>query len=304
MGAFVIYSTVGKKNAEPPVAAVTPPQPKQEIASATPQLPVESPDATVQEEPPAAEAEKEIVESKPKVKPPVQKPVARQTPPRRRTPPPPRKPVVKNRVIISSSPSGASLSIDGQKVGTTPYTWSTPVFGKVTLKLSKSGYKDTEKSFEFTGGSVTESVTMDKQVAAPPPPPPPEKKEPVVESTPRESPPPPMAEEDIDDPFADIGDVDDNFTLEPEEPKTAVPAVKSPVVTPSARGGEALIFIASIPPVADVYLNDKLIGKTNVSELKIPAGVQTLKFVKGGKEITKQLNLQAGKNPSQMVRIP
>ena len=242
------------------------------------------------------------------------KPVVRSTPrrttPTRRSTPPRTKPAVKNRVVISSAPSGASVYINGEKVGITPYTWSKPVFGKVTLKISKNGYKDTEKTFEFTGGSISQSLTMEKQAAPPPPPPPRATTQPVVKAAPKKAPPPPTSDEDdIDDPFADIGDEDDDFALEPEEP--AKPVVSAPPRTtappPSAstsRGGEALIFIASIPPVADVYLGSQLIGKTNVSELKIPAGMQTLKFVKGGKEITKQLNLQPGKNPSQMVRIP
>jgi anti-anti-sigma factor len=320
VGALVVYMTVGKKKAEPAVTAVTPPQP---AAPVTPQLPVASPDTSVtdtSDNEMAAEPEKEIVESKPEVKkPPVRKaPVARRTAPapRKRTPPPARRPAAteQNRVAISSSPSGALLLINGRKVGTTPYTWTTPVFGKISLKASKSGYKDAEKSFEFTGGSISESVTLEKEVAAapPPPPPPPEKKQPVVSAPPVKAPPPPAAptdDEDIDDPFADIGNEEDDFALEPEEPaKTAPAAAKAPpppaAAPRSSGGGEALIFIASIPPVADVYLGSQLIGKTNVSELKIPAGVQTLKFVKGGKEITKQMTLQPGKNPSQMVRIP
>lgn len=71
------------------------------------------------------------------------------------------------------------------------------------------------------------------------------------------------------------------------------------------RGSDpALIFIASIPPVADVYLNESFIGKTNIEELRIPAGRQVLRFVKGAKEIEKVFILKPGKNPSQMVRIP
>ncbi len=314
VGALVVYMTIGKKKAEPAVTAVTPPKPAAPVA---PQLPVASPDTSVTDSSAgevASEPVKEIVESKPEVKkPPVRKaPVARRsTPPRRkRTPPPRRKPAApkQNRVAISSSPSGANLLINGRKVGTTPYTWTTPVFGKISLKVSKNGYKDAEKSFEFTGGSISESIKLEKETAAAAPPPPPVKKQPVVSAPPKKAPPPPAPpadEDDIDDPFADIGDEDDDFALEPEEP-AAAPAAKAPPPAAASRssGGEALIFIASIPPVADVYIGSKLIGKTNVSELKIPAGVQTLKFVKGGKEITKQITLQPGKNPSQMVRIP
>jgi hypothetical protein len=203
-------------------------------------------------------------------------------------------------------------------MGTTPFTWTKPVYGKVNVTISKSGYEDEQESFEFTGGSMRKSFTLErKRVVAPPPEPP--KKEPpqrstptrsVAKSTPAQKPPPVE-----DDPFADIDENEDFSFDEEPEPVSTPPKVSTPSRTTTAPsrptastggggGGTALIFIASIPPVADVYIGDKLIGKTNVSELKIPAGVQTLKFVKGGKEITKQLNLKPGKNPSQMVRIP
>ncbi len=287
---------------------------------------------------PKPEAEKEIVESKPEVKPPVRKSVSKPAI-RKSTPPPsrqePRQETVNNEIVFSSSPTGASIMVNDQRMGTTPFTWSKPFFGKVNVQISKTGYKSAQKSFEFTGGSMRESFSLEKEVAVAPPPPPPEpvervqqptRQEPTktvvqsTQSTPvKRTPPPPSADED--DPFADIGEGEDDFSFESESETPA--AVSRPQTTPtrttttapaavrttppaisSSGGGEALIFIASIPPVADVFLNDKLIGKTNVSELKIPAGVQTLKFVKGGKEITKQINLQPGKNPSQMVRIP
>jgi hypothetical protein len=69
-------------------------------------------------------------------------------------------------------------------------------------------------------------------------------------------------------------------------------------------GGEAAtVFIASIPPVADIYMDGKLIGKTNISELKVTSGTHSLRFVKGDKEVSKQMTFQVGKNPSQMVRL-
>jgi hypothetical protein len=46
------------------------------------------------------------------------------------------------------------------------------------------------------------------------------------------------------------------------------------------------------------------IGKTNVEELKVTAGTHSMKFVKGAAETSKEMTFVAGKNPSQMVRIP
>jgi hypothetical protein len=51
-------------------------------------------------------------------------------------------------------------------------------------------------------------------------------------------------------------------------------------------------------------MDGKLIGKTNVSEMKVTSGTHTMKFVKSGKEIVKKMTFKPGKNPSQMIRIP
>ena len=327
-GAFIVYSTMLKKKPQTVASTVQPkPQPQVE-PTPPPQIPVETSAQPSETEPvKAPEAEKEIVESKPEPQP-TPPPVRRARPKptvRRSTPPPssrpePRREVAKvNQVVFTSSPSGASITINDDRMGTTPYTWTKPFFGKVNVQISKTGYKTSQKTFEFTGGSMRESFTLEKEVASAPPPPPPAPVERTVpqrkETKPVVQTPPKLSAEE-EDPFADIGEEEDEFALEPEPsaprrpttpsvtPSRETPTRPTAPSTPSGGGGEALIFIASIPPVADVYLNDKLIGKTNVSELKIPAGVQTLKFVKGGKEITKQLNLQPGKNPSQMVRIP
>lgn len=318
-GAFVIYLATSKKKPQQIATIEKPAVPK----PAAPQLPVATPDTAKPEvkdtvATPEPE-EKEIVTPKPQVKkPPVRRSTPRRKPVvRRRSSPPPAtsKPQTVNKVELSSSPSGAVLQINGKRMGTTPFTWKTPFFGKVTVTLTKTGYEDLKESFKFTGGSIQKSFSMKKAVSPPPTRSTVQKTTPTrpsVASTPRRTPPPPAPVDDEEDPFADIGDEEDlDFG---DEPASSPPAVSKPSTpaappvsrpsTPAASGGQASIFIASIPPVADVYLGDKLIGKTNVSELKIPAGVQTLKFVKGAKQITKQLTLKPGKNPSQMVRIP
>lgn len=324
----LVFFLVQSSQKEPAKVATT--VPAKEEPPPTPQIPVETPQVSP-DSAKDSDLEKEIVESKPEISKPA--PVAKRSPPkppiRKKTTVSSRKrktststrtrskrraatrPTKTNKVVIASSPSGASVSINGKKMGTTPFTWTKPFFGSVTVQLSKSGYETLKQSFEFTGGSVNKSYSLEKE--APPPvvkkSPPKRRTRTASTSKPtKKAPPPPVDDfDEMDDPFADF-DEEDDFALEPEpEPvasrPTTTPTRKTP--TPSASsGGQALIFIASIPPVADVFIGDKLIGKTNVSELKIPAGVQTLKFVKGGKQISKQLNLKPGKNPSQMVRIP
>lgn len=323
VGGVIAYISLNKEKPAPVASTVKP-----TIPPPTPQVPVETPPADTVGTKDKVDAETEISKAEPvkPTPPPVRRAVPKKpTAPRvhRSSPPPARRvstpkktvtPPTPNEVVISSSPSGATVSINGKRMGTTPYTWNKPFFGKTTIKLAKSGYEDATKTIEFTGGSIKESFTLDRERKPEPPPPP--VRTPVRSTAPsvaKKAPPPPPSGDD-DDPFANI-ESDDDFSFD-DEPASSAPARKSPSVSsPSAStprattpstggGGTALIFIASIPPVADVYIGDKLIGKTNVSELKIPSGVQTLKFVKGGKEITKQLNLKPGKNPSQMVRIP
>ena len=45
------------------------------------------------------------------------------------------------------------------------------------------------------------------------------------------------------------------------------------------------------------------VGKTNLSELKVKSGTHSMKFVKNGVEVTKEMTFSAGKNPSQVVRV-
>lgn len=293
VGGLIAFFALNQLNSKPskPVASKTPATVK-EPASSIPQVPVDtaskasdstgSAGAAAVSEPPEPEVkqtQKVAVATPPRPPKPVVKPKPRPriSTPRVSTPKPA---ATTNKVVITSVPSGASLEINGDIVGTTPYTWTKPVFGLVNVTARKSGYQENTISFDYTGGSTRESITLEKEYTPPPPPP--------VASTPKsyvpvETPPPPPP-----------------VVPEPE-PVLPPPPVSQPV---ASSGGDASIFIASIPPVADVFLNGKLIGKTNVSELKLPSGTHMLKFVKGTKETTKEVTVQTGKNPSQMVRLP
>jgi outer membrane biosynthesis protein TonB len=196
--------------------------------------------------------------------------------------------VTVNKIFVNSVPSGATVMINGDQIGKTPLTWDKPVFGPISIELSKTGFKPTSKDLEFTGGIVRESFTLEKDVPLPPPRP-----EPVVQQPVRQTRPEPVvAQRPVDEPEP---------ALEPEPVRTPPPVASASV---SSSGGDASIFIASIPPVADVYLNGKLVGRTNVSEIKLPSGTLTLRFVKGPKEVSQEVTLQPGKNPSRLVRLP
>jgi len=198
-----------------------------------------------------------------------------------------------NQLFVTSLPPGATVRIDGENQGTTPYAWPNPsVYGEFTIEVEKPGYQSQKKRAEYTGGILKEHFVLEKEAQAPatslsvPPPaveaprPPEPKPEPVAVEKPAPAPAPPAPS-----PVA-------------EPPRAAVSAAAAP------QGEAGTIFIASIPPVADVYMDGVLIGKTNVDELKVTAGTHTMRFVKGTKELTKVMTFQAGKNASQMVKIP
>jgi|WetSurMetagenome_2_1015567.scaffolds.fasta_scaffold00079_34 anti-anti-sigma factor len=185
------------------------------------------------------------------------------------------------KIFITSTPPGATIKADETPIGTTPFTWKNPnIIGEVTLVLSKSGYKDAAKTIEFTGGSRTESFKLEKEEAPPVPKPAakpaaaPEAEAPAP--TPSPSPAP--------------------------KPAPAAEAAPAPAATPAASEG-GTVFIASIPPVADVYMDGKLIGKTNITKLNVTAGSHSMRFVKGTQEITKDMTFKAGDNPSQLVNL-
>ncbi|MBD3422586.1 MAG: PEGA domain-containing protein [Chitinivibrionales bacterium] len=182
-----------------------------------------------------------------------------------------------NRMVFKSAPGGATIIVDGKKRGTTPFTWNKPdVYGTMKVTISKAGYKDLTKYIEFSGGSEQHSFKLEKKPAQPKP-----------VATPASQPEPSTP------PSAPPG------KSEPAKPAAATPA---PTATASA-GEPATIFISSIPPVADVYMDGKLIGKTNIAKLKVLSGTHTLKFVKAGKEHTVEMKFQPGENPSKLVNL-
>lgn len=185
----------------------------------------------------------------------------------------------KNKLTITSSPPGAVVKIDGKTMGTTPYEWNSPFFGGMRIQVSKAGYEDATKSMEYLGGSKSVAFTLDRSATT------------SRATTSRAT--------------TSRATTTSARAAAAPPPTTSAASTSSSAPAASSGGGDpATIFIASIPPVADVYMDGKLIGKTNVSEMKVTAGTHTMKFVKGGKEVVKKMTFQPGKNPSQMIRIP
>jgi hypothetical protein len=190
------------------------------------------------------------------------------TPPPEPAPPPP--PPKVEQVIVTSNPSGATVEVDGKRVGTTPYTINRPPWGDLNIAVSMNGYEKMTKTVEFEGGTLNVPFNLSKaSVAAPPPAP-----------APAYAPPPPAAS-----------------TPPPPPPAAAA----RPAAPPTAAG--ASIFIATLPPKADVYVGGKLVGTTNEGELQVPVGTHQVKFVKDGVEKTETITFNPGKNPTRFVNL-
>ncbi len=69
------------------------------------------------------------------------------------------------------------------------------------------------------------------------------------------------------------------------------------------QGYTAQIFIASLPPVADVYMDGEYVGKTNISKMNVKPGAHNMKFVKGGKAREVEMDFKEGINKSKFVNI-
>jgi hypothetical protein len=69
------------------------------------------------------------------------------------------------------------------------------------------------------------------------------------------------------------------------------------------KSTDATIFFASIPPVAEVYADDVLIGKTNIAAIPVNSGRYKITFKKDSLQFDTTMTIKPGKNPSVMVRF-
>ena len=66
---------------------------------------------------------------------------------------------------------------------------------------------------------------------------------------------------------------------------------------------EGTIFIATLPVMAEVFMDGKKIGIANMADLKITAGTHVMLFVKGTKKLEKKMSFTPGKHPPQLIRL-
>lgn len=69
------------------------------------------------------------------------------------------------------------------------------------------------------------------------------------------------------------------------------------------EGYSASIFISSIPPIAEVYMDGVYVGKTNMTKLRVKPGQHAMKFVQGSKVVLMKMYFIEGENRSQLVDL-
>ena len=74
-------------------------------------------------------------------------------------------------------------------------------------------------------------------------------------------------------------------------------------ITANQTDTTSRIFIASIPPVADIYFDDSLIGKTNIAEIIVKTGKHQMRFENDSLFLDTLMNFNNGKNPSVAIRL-
>ncbi len=190
-------------------------------------------------------------------------------------------------IAINSEPGNAIVKIDGEVKGRTPFTWENPnVYGQIKVTLSKDGYQEQSEYIEYLGNQVQRNFTLQRAT------PQRETEQPASrQAQPKPSPQKPQKQEE---PAA-------SQASRTPETKTPSPHKREQTAQQSPQGKPARVFISSIPPGAQVFMDGQYVGKTNEVELDVRSGTHTMRFKKGAKEHTEEMTFEPGKNSARHV---
>ena len=180
-----------------------------------------------------------------------------------------------HEIILTSDPIGAIIILKDSIIGQTPLSLKNPQFhGLYQFIIEKEGYNTEKYEFEFTGGIVEKNLVL-----------------------------------------TGISDSSDQEILTSAEVEKKSDSLLSGSPIPFSAASESLqsiteqdgalgtIFLSSLPPKAEVYMDGVRIGTTNTDYCQITAGTHKMRFVKGTKELVKKMTFTAGRNPSQLVHL-
>ncbi|MBN1980020.1 MAG: PEGA domain-containing protein [Chitinivibrionales bacterium] len=199
----------------------------------------------------------------------------------------------RDQIFITSYPIGARIYAFNQLLGTTPLTWDKPsIYGTIVLTAEKEEYIPQKVEFEYAGGSITKHIlfsagsdtTVDTAFFA------------QQDSASAIAPTPDLLSSTQQ--TATPSSMQDSPSPESSPQATATISQSQETGSDSDSG---MIFLSSLPPIADIYLNGKKIGTTNVNYIWMPVGTHLLTFIKNGIAAKKEIIIKPGKNPSQIV---
>jgi len=87
------------------------------------------------------------------------------------------------------------------------------------------------------------------------------------------------------------------------EREAAQRAAEKAVASAPAEVVDATIFFNSLPPMAEIYVDGRLVGKTNVKPVSLKPGSHTFEFKKDGMSAKYSATLRSGKNTAPMIRL-
>ncbi len=238
-------------------------------------------------------------------------------------------------ITFTSTPSKVDVIVNGDYIGTTPYTWKKPkIYGDVEVVFRKTNYDDKVQRIEYTGGKKKLSATLTKMKsqsesakASP------ENVQPKAtdNSAAEKAAAARLASEKAaaeksaaerlasEKAAADKSAADriasekaaaeraiaDRLAAEKaaSEKAAAKLASEKAAATQEASSAAATIFFNSLPPMADIYEDGKLVGKTNVKPVTTKSGAHTYEFKKDGLSAKYSATLHDGKNTAPMIRL-
>jgi hypothetical protein len=185
---------------------------------------------------------------------------------------------VRGAVFFTSNPSGARIYFNDRYLGLTPFTWhNPPITGTIALAVESPAGQRQERKIDYAGGGMRRHFELETTAA------PKSDSSQPQRSRPTES----AASQTIQQP-ARISNSNH-----------APAAARSPRTAPERSGA---VFIATIPPAADIFIDGQKIGKANET-VRAPAGTPEVEFVKGDLRVQRTITIAPGKNPAAIIRL-
>ena len=149
------------------------------------------------------------------------------------------------RLVVTSNPAKASVTINGRWIGRTPLTIDPLRFGKYDLRVVQPGYQVARERFALSADSASKTIDVDLRKATTQPP--------VEAPKPRASQTPPPRASQTPPPRT-------SQTPAPRASQTPLPPVPSLSSKLAARTGE--LYVDSRPQGATVFVDGKEVGVT------------------------------------------